>query len=90
EETSAIIAELQANPANIASRKASQNALEAFGKLLPEFMGGSADLAPSNLTMWSGSKSLEAGDFSGNYIHYGVREFGMTAIINGIALHGGF
>ncbi|EGQ8475796.1 transketolase [Vibrio cholerae] len=88
--TSAIIAELQANPANIASRKASQNALEAFGKLLPEFMGGSADLAPSNLTMWSGSQSLTAEDFSGNYIHYGVREFGMTAIINGIALHGGF
>ncbi len=88
--TSEIIADLQANPANIASRKASQNALEAFGKLLPEFMGGSADLAPSNLTMWSGSKSLTAEDFSGNYIHYGVREFGMTAIINGIALHGGF
>ncbi|ENM5728392.1 transketolase [Vibrio mimicus] len=88
--TSEIIASLQANPANIASRKASQNALEAFGKLLPEFMGGSADLAPSNLTMWSGSKSLEASDFSGNYIHYGVREFGMTAIMNGIALHGGF
>ncbi|EIA3091686.1 transketolase [Vibrio cholerae] len=88
--TSEIIANLQANPANIASRKASQNALEAFGKLLPEFMGGSADLAPSNLTMWSGSKSLTAGDASGNYIHYGVREFGMTAIINGIALHGGF
>ncbi|HCM0680295.1 TPA: transketolase, partial [Vibrio parahaemolyticus] len=85
-----IIADLQANPANIASRKASQNALEAFGALLPEFMGGSADLAPSNLTMWSGSKSLEANDFSGNYIHYGVREFGMTAIMNGIALHGGF
>ncbi|MCZ8498099.1 hypothetical protein O9929_07220 [Vibrio lentus] len=56
-------------------RKASQNALEAFGAMLPEFMGGSADLAPSNLTMWSGSKSLEANDFSGNYIHYGVREF---------------
>ncbi|KAA1201825.1 transketolase [Vibrio cholerae] len=88
--TSEIIANLQANPANIASRKASQNALEAFGKVLPEFMGGSADLAPSNLTMWSGSKSLTAEDFSGNYIHYGVREFGMTAIINGIALHGGF
>ncbi|HGS5690408.1 TPA: transketolase [Vibrio cholerae] len=88
--TSEIIANLQANPANIASRKASQNALEAFGKLLPEFMGGSADLAPSNLTMWSGSKSLTAEDFSGNNIHYGVREFGMTAIINGIALHGGF
>ncbi|WP_010450332.1 transketolase [Vibrio rotiferianus] len=90
EKTSQIIADLQANPANIASRKASQNALEAFGQMLPEFMGGSADLAPSNLTMWSGSKSLEANDFSGNYIHYGVREFGMTAIMNGIALHGGF
>ena len=90
EKASAIIADLQANPANIASRKASQNALEAFGQMLPEFMGGSADLAPSNLTMWSGSKSLTAEDFSGNYIHYGVREFGMTAIMNGIALHGGF
>ncbi|EJG1649063.1 transketolase [Vibrio parahaemolyticus] len=90
EKASQIIADLQANPANIASRKASQNALEAFGALLPEFMGGSADLAPSNLTMWSGSKSLEANDFSGNYIHYGVREFGMTAIMNGVALHGGF
>ncbi|HBV77278.1 MULTISPECIES: transketolase [Vibrio] len=87
---SAIIADLQANPANIASRKASQNALEAFGQMLPEFMGGSADLAPSNLTMWSGSKALTADDASGNYIHYGVREFAMTAIINGIALHGGF
>ncbi|MCL9773647.1 transketolase [Vibrio methylphosphonaticus] len=90
EKANQIIADLQANPANIASRKASQNALEAFGAMLPEFMGGSADLAPSNLTMWSGSKSLEAADFSGNYIHYGVREFGMTAIMNGIALHGGF
>ncbi len=90
EKANQIIADLQANPANIASRKASQNALEAFGQMLPEFMGGSADLAPSNLTMWSGSKSLEANDFSGNYIHYGVREFGMTAIMNGIALHGGF
>ncbi|WP_045450072.1 transketolase [Vibrio owensii] len=90
EKANKIIADLQANPANIASRKASQNALEAFGQMLPEFMGGSADLAPSNLTMWSGSKSLEANDFSGNYIHYGVREFGMTAIMNGIALHGGF
>ncbi|TMX67696.1 transketolase [Vibrio rotiferianus] len=90
EKANQIIADLQANPANIASRKASQNALEAFGQMLPEFMGGSADLAPSNLTMWSGSKSLESNDFSGNYIHYGVREFGMTAIMNGIALHGGF
>ena len=90
EKTSQIIADLQANPANIASRKASQNALEAFGAILPEFLGGSADLAPSNLTMWSGSKSLSADDASGNYVHYGVREFGMTAIINGVALHGGF
>lgn len=80
---------LQANPASIASRKASQNALETFGKLLPEFLGGSADLAPSNLTMWSGSKSINE-DSAGNYIHYGVREFGMSAIMNGIALHGGF
>lgn len=85
----AFIEKLQANPANIASRKASQNALEAFGKVLPEFLGGSADLAPSNLTMWSGSKALNV-DPAGNYIHYGVREFGMTAITNGIALHGGF
>ena len=85
----AYVEQLQANPANIASRKASQNALEAFGKLLPEFLGGSADLAPSNLTMWSGSKPLNE-DPAGNYIHYGVREFGMTAITNGIALHGGF
>ncbi|USD40834.1 transketolase [Vibrio sp. SCSIO 43135] len=90
EKTNQIIADLQANPANIASRKASQNALEAFGAMLPEFLGGSADLAPSNLTMWSGSKSVSAEDPAGNYIHYGVREFGMTAIMNGIALHGGF
>ncbi|TDS95751.1 transketolase [Rahnella sp. BIGb0236] len=83
------IEELQAKPANIASRKASQNTLESFGKILPEFLGGSADLAPSNLTMWSGSKSI-GDDQAGNYIHYGVREFGMTAITNGIALHGGF
>ncbi|OOE47859.1 transketolase [Salinivibrio kushneri] len=89
-ETQKLIKDLQANPAKIASRKASQNVLEAFGKLLPELLGGSADLAPSNLTMWSGSKAISAEDASGNYLHYGVREFGMTAIINGIALHGGF
>ena len=88
-ESKKFIEELQANPAKIASRKASQNALEAFGKVLPEFLGGSADLAPSNLTIWSGSKSL-GDDQAGNYIHYGVREFGMSAIMNGIALHGGF
>lgn len=85
----AFIANLQANPAKIASRKASQNTIEAFGHLLPEFLGGSADLAPSNLTIWSGSKAINE-DLAGNYIHYGVREFGMTAIANGIALHGGF
>ncbi|TQS86093.1 transketolase, partial [Limnobaculum zhutongyuii] len=88
-ESQKFIENLQANPANIASRKASQNALEAFGKVLPEFLGGSADLAPSNLTMWSGSKSI-VDDLAGNYIHYGVREFGMSAMMNGIALHGGF
>lgn len=88
-ESTAFIEQLQHNPASIASRKASQNTLEAFGKVLPEFMGGSADLAPSNLTMWSGSKALNE-DKTGNYIHYGVREFGMSAIMNGIALHGGF
>lgn len=88
-ESQQFIEQLQANPAKIASRKASQNAIEAFGKLLPEFLGGSADLAPSNLTMWSGSKPINE-DAAGNYIHYGVREFGMTAIANGLALHGGF
>ncbi|MEM6162314.1 transketolase [Erwinia sp. P6884] len=88
-ESQKYIEQLQANPAKIASRKASQNALDAFGKLLPEYLGGSADLAPSNLTMWSGSKPINE-DAAGNYIHYGVREFGMTAIANGITLHGGF
>jgi len=86
----AIIAELQANPQNIASRKASQNALNAFGPLLPELLGGSADLAGSNLTIWEGSKGVEANDASGNYVYYGVREFGMSAMMNGITLHGGF
>ena len=90
EKADAIIAELQANPQNIASRKASQNALNAFGPLLPELLGGSADLAGSNLTIWDGSKGVEANDASGNYIYYGVREFGMSAMMNGIALHGGF
>lgn len=73
----------------IASRKASQNALNGLGPLLPEFLGGSADLAGSNLTIWSGSKVI-ADDPAGNYINYGVREFAMTAMTNGIALHGGF
>lgn len=90
EKADAYIAEVDAKGETIASRKASQNALNAFGPLLPEFLGGSADLAGSNLTIWKGCKSITAEDFSGNYLHYGVREFGMSAIMNGIALHGGF
>ncbi len=86
----AYIKQCQEEGASIASRKASQNCLNAYGPLLPEIIGGSADLAGSNLTMWSGSRAIEAGDASGNYIYYGVREFGMAAIMNGIALHGGF
>lgn len=91
EEAQAFIEKLQANPANIASRKASQNAIEAYAHLLPELLGGSADLASSNLTLWSGSKPIRAEyNVDGNYLNYGVREFGMSAIMNGIALHGGF
>jgi len=90
EVSTSYIKNLQANPAKLASRKASQNTLETFGKILPEFLGGSADLAPSNLTMYSLSKSITPKDASGNYIHYGVREFAMTAMINGVSLHGGF
>lgn len=89
-QSQAFIEKLQANPATIASRKASQNAIEAYAKILPEFLGGSADLAGSNLTLWSSSKPLRANVVDGNYINYGVREFGMSAIMNGIALHGGF
>ena len=90
-ESRAFIEKLQTNPANIASRKASQNAIEAYAHVLPEFLGGSADLASSNLTLWSGSKPIRADhNVDGNYINYGVREFGMSAIMNGIALHGGF
>ena len=84
------IAHCQAEGESIASRKASQNTLNAFGPHLPELLGGSADLAGSNLTLWSGSRGLQRQDASGNYIYYGVREFGMSAIMNGIALHGGF
>ena len=89
EKADAYIAKLQANPDAPATRKASQNALNAFGPLLPELLGGSADLAGSNLTIWSGSKGVDAKDASGNYIYYGVREFGMSAMMNGITLHGG-
>jgi transketolase len=83
------IAAVNARAETIASRKASQNALNGYGPLLPEFLGGSADLAGSNLTIWSGSEDINKGN-GGNYIYYGVREFGMSAIMNGIALHGGF
>jgi transketolase len=84
------VAKLQQEGPAVASRKASQMALDAFGPLLPELIGGSADLAHSNLTLWKGSKSVTTADANANYIHYGVREFGMSAISNGIALHGGF
>ncbi|AKJ97173.1 transketolase [Pseudomonas sp. Cab53] len=86
---SAYIAEVAAKGETIASRKASQNTLNAFGPLLPELLGGSADLAGSNLTLWKGCKGVSAEDASGNYMYYGVREFGMSAIMNGVALHGG-
>ena len=89
-EAQAYIESCQASGESIASRKASQNCLNAFGPLLPELIGGSADLAGSNLTLWNDSKPLTAQDADGNYVFYGVREFGMSAIMNGIALHGGF
>lgn len=76
--------------ADVASRKASQQTLNVLGPLLPELLGGSADLAGSNLTLWQGSKGVSNNDAGGNYIYYGVREFGMSAIMNGIALHKGF
>ena len=90
EKADAYIADCQAKMEKIASRKASQNCLNAYGPLLPELLGGSADLAGSNLTIWSGSKDISADNADGNYIYYGVREFGMSAMMNGIALHGGF
>ncbi len=83
------IAEVNGKGETIATRKASQNAINAFAEILPELLGGSADLTPSNLTDWKGSRSISR-DEGGNYIHYGVREFGMAAILNGLALHGGF
>jgi transketolase len=83
----AFVEKMQADGPDVASRKASQMTLDAFGPLLPELIGGSADLAPSNLTMWKGSKTITGPD--GNYVHYGVREFGMSAIANGVALYGG-
>ncbi|MCC6374188.1 MAG: transketolase, partial [Moraxellaceae bacterium] len=85
----AYIQEVASKGETIASRKASQNALNAFGPLLPELLGGSADLAGSNLTLWKGCHGIQENP-AGNYVFYGVREFGMSAIMNGIALHGGF
>jgi len=88
EKSAAYVAAVNAKAEKIASRKASQNALNGYGPLLPELLGGSADLAGSNLTLWSGCKGIQD-DPAGNYIFYGVREFGMSAIMNGISLHGG-
>ena len=84
------INDLQNNPQSVATRKASQNALNAYAPVLPELLGGSADLAGSNLTIHKTSKGINASDASGNYIYYGVREFGMSAMMNGISLYGGF
>jgi len=82
--------QLQSSPEAIATRKASLNVLNEFGPKLPELLGGSADLAGSNLTLWKDAKGITADDSSGNYVFYGVREFGMSAIMNGVTLHGGF
>ena len=90
EKATAWVKECQEKGENIASRKASQNSIGTFGAMLPELLGGSADLAGSNLTLWSGSKGITKEDASGNYLFYGVREFGMSALMNGISLHGGF
>ncbi|MDD3450130.1 MAG: transketolase, partial [Gammaproteobacteria bacterium] len=84
------VREVAAKGETIASRKASQNTINAFAAVLPEFLGGSADLTPSNLTNWKEAKVISNTVADGNYLSYGVREFGMSAIMNGIALHGGF
>lgn len=83
------IQKTQANPQEVATRKASQMCLNAYAPHLPELLGGSADLSESNCTHWQKAHSLTPQDFSGNYVNYGVREFGMSAIMNGLALHGG-
>ena len=88
--TGEIIRKLQADGGDVATRKSSQIALNAFGPLLPELIGGSADLAGSNNTIWSGSVDVNNGTQDGNYVYFGVREFGMAAICNGLGLHGGF
>ncbi|QDF98252.1 transketolase [Azoarcus sp. DD4] len=84
----AVLDKVNAKAETIATRKASQNSIEAFAPKLPELLGGSADLAGSNLTLWSGAKGVSR-ETGGNYVYYGVREFGMAAIANGVALHGG-
>ena len=84
------IAQCVANESDVASRKASQQAIAAIAPKLPELLGGSADLAGSNLTLWPGATGADASNAEGNYIYYGVREFAMAAMMNGIALHGGF
>jgi transketolase len=89
ERVMALLASVREKGQSIATRKASQDTIEGLAPVLPELLGGSADLAGSNLTLWSGSRAV-ARHAPGNYIHYGVREFGMAAIMNGIALHGGF
>jgi transketolase len=90
ENSQKLISDMQTNGGDVATRKSSQMALDAFGPLLPELIGGSADLAGSNNTIWKGSVDVNQGSDDGNYIYFGVREFGMTAICNGLALHGGF
>lgn len=90
EQTTHFIETIQEKQETIATRKASQNTLNHFGPLLPELLGGSADLTGSNLTLWKGCKTLDRVCVNGNYLYYGVREFGMSAIMNGIALYGGF
>ncbi len=90
EEMDKFIAQTQADMPNIASRKASQNAIEAMGPVVPELFGGSADLTGSNLTNWSGSVKVNPENANGNYISWGVREFGMAHMVNGMVLHGGF
>jgi len=89
QQADAYIAQLQKDGPTVASRKASQMAIEAFAPLLPELVGGSADLAGSNLTLWKSARPATAPEGEANYVHYGVREFGMSAIANGLALHGG-
>jgi transketolase len=90
EAVDSLVARLAQGGGDIATRKASELSLNGFGPMLPELIGGSADLSGSNNTFFKGSRRIAAGDFAGNYLHFGVREFGMTAILNGLALHGGF